>query len=87
MDLESATPFYGSGREKKVGVGTHPKLLAQLRDAYIYMLLGLAGNVCCLNGRTFRRKRIPETKGGPRVCNAKDSEDKVILEMSRRLSC
>ncbi|KAF5197389.1 hypothetical protein FRX31_013026 [Thalictrum thalictroides] len=66
------------------------KLLAKLRDAYINMMLGLAGNVGSLNGDAFfGGKRIPKARkpSSSKISSkqAGEFESKLIFEIYKAL--
>ncbi|PIA63672.1 hypothetical protein AQUCO_00201191v1 [Aquilegia coerulea] len=65
------------------------KMLAKLRDAYINMMLGLAGNVGSLNGDGFfGDKRIPKARkpSSSKVSKAAgEYESKLIFEIYKAL--
>ncbi|KAF9623468.1 hypothetical protein IFM89_003052 [Coptis chinensis] len=62
------------------------KLMAKLRDAYINMMLGLAGNVGSLSGDNFfGGKRIPRARKISKVSKTDVFETKLIFEIYKAL--
>ncbi|KAF5197388.1 hypothetical protein FRX31_013025 [Thalictrum thalictroides] len=62
------------------------KLLAKLRDSYINMMLGVAGNVGSLNGDSFfGRKRLPKARTVEKISKAEEFETKLVYEIYKAL--
>ncbi|KAF9623467.1 hypothetical protein IFM89_003051 [Coptis chinensis] len=62
------------------------KLLRKVRDAYMNMMLGLAGNVGYLNGDNFfGGKRIPKARTISKASKVEEFETKLIFEIYKAL--
>ncbi|KAK4798136.1 hypothetical protein SAY86_030462 [Trapa natans] len=58
------------------------KLLAGMKNAYVRMMIGLAGNVGSLNtNNAFGAKRIPKARQTPTVYSAEEIENRLIQEI------
>ncbi|PIA63671.1 hypothetical protein AQUCO_00201190v1 [Aquilegia coerulea] len=75
-------------RKLKLGFKTVSpiNLLAKLRDSYINMMLGIAGNVGSLNCDSFfGGKRIPKARTVRKVSKAEEFETKLVYEIYKAL--
>ncbi|KAF8399067.1 hypothetical protein HHK36_014933 [Tetracentron sinense] len=62
------------------------KLLGRLRDAYVNMMLGLAGNVRYFNsGNSFGDKRIPKARQVPMLSPYQDIDSRLVYEIYKSL--
>ncbi|KAK4759673.1 hypothetical protein SAY87_022804 [Trapa incisa] len=58
------------------------RMLAGLKNAYVRMMIGLAGNVGSLNtNNVFGVKRIPKARQTPTVYSAEEIENRLIQEI------
>ncbi|XWS75508.1 hypothetical protein CRYUN_Cryun01aG0095500 [Craigia yunnanensis] len=62
------------------------KLLTKLKNAYMNMMINLAGNVGYLNtDNTFGGKRIPKARKVPMVYSSNEFEERLVYEIYKAL--
>ncbi|XP_022759951.1 uncharacterized protein LOC111306318 [Durio zibethinus] len=62
------------------------KLLTKLKNAYMNMMINLAGNVGHLNNdNTFGGKRIPKARKVPMIYSSNEFEERLVYEIYKAL--